>query len=364
MGRILILANFDLGLYKFRKDLIAELMKEGNEIYISLPYGKLVEPLKKMGCIFLDTSVDRRGINPVTDGKLFFCYIKMIRKIRPDYIISYTIKPNIYGGIAAAISKVPYALNITGLGTAFQKDGFVKKLVCFLYKTTCRKAHTVFFENEDNRRTFLKYHLVNEEKTYRLNGAGINLEEYPYTPYPEIEDEIRFLFIGRIMKEKGVDELFEAARKIRNQYPQAVFELVGLYEDDYKERIEQLEKEGVVRFYGYQEDVRPFIAKAHCFVLPSYHEGMANTLLESAAMCRPLITSRIHGCMEAVEDGKSGYLVRVKDSDELEEKIRDFIELDWMQKERFGIRSREIMEEKFEKGMVVGETVTAIKQNK
>lgn len=367
MSRILIAANFDVGLYKFRKDLIEKLIKTGNEVYISLPYGELVEPLKEMGCIFLDTPVDRRGINPVTDGKLFLHYWKMLHKIKPDLVITYTIKPNIYGGLVCRLQKVPYAINITGLGTAFQKEGLVKKLVCFLYRISCKKAKTVFFENEGNRQTFLEHKLVKEEQTCRLNGAGVNLEEYAYAEYPaktspdgQENNEIHFLFIGRVMKEKGVEELFEAAKRIKEKYTHVVFDIVGPYEDDYKEKVEKLEQEGVIRFFGYQEDVKPYIVNCHCFVLPSYHEGMANTLLEAGAMGRPLITSRIHGCMEAVEEGENGYLVEVQDVDDLEKKLEKFLGLSDEEKEEFGRRSRVIMEEKFEKGKVVEETMKGL----
>lgn len=366
MSKILILANFDVGLYKFRKDLIAKFLEQKHQVFISLPYGKLVEPLKKLGCQFIDTPIDRRGISLVTDGKLFFSYLSLLKKIQPDLVISYTIKPNIYGGLAARILKIPYAINITGLGTAFQKEGMVKKLVCMLYKSACKKAKTVFFENAGNRQTFLIHKLVKKKQTCLLNGAGINLEEYPYMKYPPNltagENEIRFLFIGRVMKEKGVDELFEAVRRIKKKYPNVVLELVGLYEDDYKEKVEQLEAKGILRFYGYQEDVKPYIARAHCFVLPSYHEGMANTLLEAGAMGRPLITSKIHGCMEAVEDGKNGYLVKVENVDDLERKMIQFIELDESEKEKFGRKSRKIMEERFEKEKVVDRTVARLEE--
>ena len=359
MSNILILANFDVGLYKFRKDLIKKFIEQNHEVYLSLPYGDLVEPLIAMGCHFVETPVDRRGINPLTDGKLFLKYLKLMRKIKPDLVITYTIKPNIYGGLSARILGIPNAVKITGLGTAFQKEGMVKKLVCFLYRISCKRANPIFFENEGNRQTFLEHHLAKKEQTVTLPGAGIHLHEYPYTPYPKSgpEKEVRFLFIGRVMKEKGVDELFEAARNIKEKYPKTEFDIVGPYEDDYEKTIEKLTKDHIIHFHGYQEDVKPFLEKCHAFVLPSYHEGMANTLLEAGSMGRPLITSRIHGCMEAVEEGKNGYLVKAQDAKDLEEKMIQFIELDDETKEQFVRESRRIMEEKFEKGKVVGMTV-------
>ena len=187
MKKVLVLANFDVGLYKFRKELLQELMNQSAEVYISLPYGTLVEPLKEMGCKFVDTNVDRRGMNPLKDYKLIVEYLKMIRKIRPDMVITYTIKPNLYGGMVCRMLRVPYAMNITGLGTAFQSENMVRKIACFLYKIVGKKAKVVFFENEGNRQVFLKEKLVREKQTCRLNGAGVNIDEYAYVKYPDEE---------------------------------------------------------------------------------------------------------------------------------------------------------------------------------
>lgn len=355
--KILILANLDVGLYKFRKALIQELLDQGNEVYISLPKGMLVEKMKGMGCHFIETPVDRRGINPATDFKLMLRYFEILKTIKPDLVITYTIKPNIYGGLAARLKRVPYAINITGLGTAFQNENMIKKLVVFLYKLACKKAKTIFFENEENKNVFLQNKIIKKSQACLLPGAGIDLTEYKMTQYPKESRNIRFLFIGRVMKEKGVEELFKAARNIKKVYPEASFDIVGPMEDDYKDRIHSLVKNGIIYYYGYQEDVRPFIEKCDCFVLPSYHEGMANTLLESGAMGRPLITSRIHGCMEAVKEGENGYLVDVKDARGLEDKIKDFIELSYEEKKKMGEMSRKVMVEKFDKKDVVRMTV-------
>lgn len=356
MKRILILANFDVGLYKFRKELIQELLNQGNEVYISLPDGELVRNLERMGCKFVNTAVDRRGINPKTDAKLMLFYCKLIKRLHPDMVITYTIKPNIYGGLMCRMLRVPYVVNITGLGTAFQSESAVKKLVTFLYKIALKKAKVVFFENIGNKQTFLDLNILKEKQTCVLNGAGVNLAEYPFCEYPSGE-EIRFLFIGRVMKEKGVDELFEVAKKIKKEYSNVFFDIVGPMEDNYKERIDKLVKNGIIEYHGYQEDVKPFIQKCQCFVLPSYHEGMANTLLEAGAMGRPLMTSRIHGCMEAVEDGKNGYLVKAKDTEELLEQIQKFLSIDYEKKKEMGEVSRKIIEKRFDKKKVVEKTM-------
>lgn len=356
MAKILILANNDVGLYKFRKELIQELINQGNNIFISLPNGTFVQPLIDMGCTFIETKVDRRGINPFTDFKLLTHYLKMLMTIKPDMVITYTVKPNVYGGIVSRIMKVPYATNITGLGTAFQHDGLLKKFIVFLYKLSCKKAKVVFFENEENKNVFIDNNIVKEENTCKLNGAGVNLGEYQFSDYPT-EDKIRFLFIGRVMKEKGVDELFEVVKRIKSEYDNILFDIVGPFEDNYKDVITELQKQGCIEYYGFQSDVKPFIKQSCCFVLPSYHEGMANTLLECGAMGRPLITSNIYGCKEAVVDSESGFLVSVRNSEDLYKKIKRFIELPYEDKVIMGQTSRKYIESVFDKKKVVEMTI-------
>ena len=353
--RILILANNDVGLYKFRKELIHELLKN-HEVIISLPNGECVEPLIKMGCRFIDTPVDRRGINPITDLKLLGFYNKLLKKEKPDLVITYTIKPNIYGSMIAKMQKIPYVVNITGLGTAFQSDNWLKKLVVTLYKNALSRVKCVLFENVENLNLFVENKIVNKSRTKLLNGAGVNLEEYPFQTYPSKDENIRFLFVGRVMKEKGINEYLEAAAKIKKDYPEVIFDVVGPMEDDYKVVIEQYQN--VINYYGFQNDVKPFIKQAHCFVLPSYHEGMANTLLESASMGRPLITSNIHGCKEAVSD--NGYLCEVKCVDSLHKQMKKFIDLDYENKVQLGLNSRKHMENVFDKNKVVDETIKEI----
>lgn len=353
---ILVIANNDIGLYKFRKELLQKLIDDGNEVYISLPNGNLVQPMVDMGCKFIDTAVDRRGINPVTDLKLFLNYRKMIGKVKPDFIITYTIKPNVYAGIVSAIKHKKYAINITGLGTAFQKQGLFLKLIVMLYKFACKKAHTVIFENCENMKLFLDYGIVKEEQCLLNAGAGVNLEEYPFEKYPPA-DKTRFLFIGRIMQEKGIDELFDAAKRIKREYDNVEFDVVGMYEDNYEETVNRLVDDGIINFYGYQQDVKPFVKQSHCFVLPSWHEGMANTNLECGAMGRPIITSNIHGCLEAVVDGKTGYLVEKKNANDLYEKIKRFIELPYDEKVKMGQASHDHIAEVFDKNKVVKNTV-------
>lgn len=357
MKKVLILANNDVGLYQFRQELIAELLKK-NKIYISLPYGDMIEPLKKKGCKFIDTPVDRRGLNPIKDMELFIYYMELLKKVKPDLVITYTIKPNIYGSLACELLGIPYAVNITGLGTAFQKKGALRALVTMMYKVSLRKAKVVFFENCENQQIFIDEKIVPENKTCLLNGAGVNLEKYTYIDYPTDRQPVRFLFIGRVMREKGVNELFKAMRMLRKDGVNCSLDVVGGYEENYESIIRRFEKEGWLNYHGFQDDVRPFIANCHCFVLPSWHEGMANTNLECAASGRPVITSYIHGCLEAVVEGKNGFLCEKQNARSLYEVMKKFAELpveDWAEMGKFG---REHMVEVFDKRKVVAKTIS------
>ena len=357
--KVLVVANFDVGLYKFRKELLQEILNSGHEVYISLPNGDLVQPLVDMGCQFIETELDRRGMNPVTDLKLIGKYRKILNQVKPDLVITYTIKPNIYMGMLCKNRSIPYVINITGLGTAFQSHGVMLKVFVEMYKLACKKAQTVIFENCENMQIFKDYGIVKEQQCLLNNGAGVNLEEYPFTAYPN-DEQIRFLFVGRVMQEKGIDELFEAARRIKEEYNNVYFDIVGPYEDDYKDVTEQLVNDGVIDYHGFQEDVKPFIEKAHCFVLPSWHEGMANTNLECGAMGRPIITSNIHGCLEAVEDGKTGFLAKPKNADDLYDKMKKFIDLPYDKKIEMGQASHNHIAENFDKKDVVSKTIERI----
>ena len=358
--KLLILANFDLGLYQFRQELLQRLLDAGHEVYISLPNGDLVRPLEEMGCRFIDTPIDRRGIDPVQDGRLLLRYRRLLREVKPDLVISYTIKPNIYGGLACRAAGIPFAANITGLGTAFQKEGALRRLVTALYKTALKNAKVVFFENAANRDTLLEMGIVRPEQCRVLMGAGVNLQRFAPVDYPTEDGATRFLFVGRLMREKGVDELLAAMQRLRDEGADCTLDVLGEPEEDYAAAIAAGERAGWLRYHGYQTDVRPFVAASHCFVLPSYHEGMANTNLECAAMARPLITSRIPGCMEAVEEGVSGLLCTPRDAESLYEAMRRFLALTAEERAAMGTAGRRRMEELFDKEKVVDATLEGL----
>ena len=356
MKEILILANHSGGLYDFRKDLIAELKKHAN-VTVAVPHNDRWAELLNLVNRVIELSVDRRGMNPLHDSKLFHQYRAILKEVKPDLVLTYTIKPNIYGGLACRMAHIPYAVNITGLGSAIENGGWLKKFVLALYKPALKGARVVFFENARNRDTRAATGVVPKGHDVVLNGAGVNLEDYPYQPYPQ-EGAVRFLFVGRVMHEKGVDELFAAAKRMKQEYGDGVeFHIVGSFEEGYKPLMDELEQAGVVKYHGYQSDMKRFYAMASCVVLPSYHEGMSNVLLEAAASGRPLITSDIPGCREAVENGVSGYLCLAKDANVLYDTMQCFVELPGNRQAEMGRRGRWLMEQKFSKTAVVAETI-------
>lgn len=356
--KVLIMANEPGGLYLFRKELIEELLKSC-EVFLALPYGEQIEPFISQGCHFVDTTMDRRGMNPREDLKLIKRFMNMIDDIRPDLVITYTIKPNIYGGFASRLSKTEYAANITGLGTAFEREGMLKTMVIAMYKVALKKAKVVFFENSSNRDLFVREKIVKQDQTCVLNGAGVNLEKFQYEEYPNNET-FHFLFIGRVMKEKGIDELLEATKRLNEEGHKCILDIVGPYEEDYSEIFKECENVGWLKYYGPQSNVRPFIKNCDCFVLPSYHEGMANTNLEAAATGRPVITSNIPGCKEAVIDGESGFLCPPRDVGSLYMTMRRMMETNKELRFKIGLSGRAHMEQNFAKQTVISKTMNQL----
>lgn len=360
--KILILANHYLTLRIFRRELIQELSKN-HEVVISIPEDEkeYMDELRSFGArLVYEKNMDRRAINPVKDLKLISSYKKLLKEEKPDRVITYTIKCNIYGAWACKSLNIPCYCNVTGLGSAFYNGGIIKTITSVMYKCSMNKAKVVFLENKGNEKTLLDMNIFRPEQTFVLNGAGVNLEKFPFTEYPANENKISFLFFARIMKEKGVDELFYAIEKLADEYDNLEFNFIGIYEDEYENKVKTLEDKGLIRYYGFQKDVVPFIQKSNCVILPSYHEGMANTLLESASIGRPIITSKIHGCMEAVVDNKSGLLAKACNKEDLYEKIRQFIEMPYKEKKDMGNCAREHMENNFDKYGVVRRTMDII----
>lgn len=356
MKKVLVLSNSSGGLYNFRRELIEEMVNRGLEVYICTPRGSKVELFEQLGAIFIETSISRRGINPVNDLKLLLMYCKLIKMVDPDIVLTYTIKPNIYGSIACRLAQKPYLNNVTGLGSAFIKPGLLSSILIIMYRIAFKKSRMVFFQNTDNleymlgKRTVFGPHRL-------IPGSGVNLERFKYTPYPEESDIIIFNFVGRIMKDKGFDDYLAAARAIKPKYPATKFNVIGSIESNqsyYEEIIAEYEKEDYIKYLGYQQEIEPFLLDSHCIIHPSRGgEGMSNVLLETAATGRCLIASDIPGCREIIEDGTNGFTFQAGNSDDLIEKVEKFIGLPHEMKAEMGRRSREKVEREFDRKIVV-----------
>lgn len=347
---ITLISNHSGGLYDFRKDLIYALQKQG-EIVAVVPKNDKWQELCSIVDKAIELPLDRRGMNPIHDFSLFCKYRQILREIKPKLVITYTIKPNVYGGIACRMAHIPYAVNITGLGSAIENGGLLRKFILMLYKVSLKGARVVFFENAANRDALVNAGVVPQGRNVVLNGAGVNLNDYPYQEYPN-DGTVRFLFVGRIMKEKGVDEFFVAAERMKKKYGKRVeFRMAGMFEEAYKQKIDELVNDGIIEYLGYQADMKSLYGAASCVVLPSYHEGMSNVLLEAAATGRPLITSDVPGCREAVEDGVSGYICPAKDADALYDAMQRFVELPESWRAEMGRRGRERMEKRYHSRM-------------
>ena len=357
--KVLIITNHSFMLWRFRRELIEELMKE-NEVVLVMPFVGHESDFMKMGLKCIETPFDRSRLNPFKDMELFKTYKKIITEEKPAQVITYSIKSNIYAGRVCAGMCIPYYANVQGTGTAFQKK-WLARIVIVMYRSALRSVEKVFFENQDNLDSFLERRIIPKEKAVLLSGAGINLETYDYSTYPGNEP-VHFLYVGRIAKEKGMDELFYSVRKLKEEGREFYLDIVGFYDEDedYENLIAELEWRGIATYHGFQNEPKSYYQSTDCVVLPSYYEGMSNVLLEAAAIGRPVITSDIPGCREAVEDGVSGFLVEAGNEESLLSAMRKFLDLSILDRDRMGFYGRRKMETDFAKEMVVEMTVKAI----
>ena len=325
----------------------------GDEVFISAPLDEKVADVEKLGCKIIDTQFNRHGTNPLADLKLMWRYRKMIKQLKPDAVLTYTIKPNLYGGMACALTGVPQIANVTGLGAAVEYPGLMQKLTILLYKIGMRKTWLTFFQNNDNM-DFCQEHGMVKGRTQLIPGSGVNLEHHVKKPYPAETEPIRFLFMGRIRREKGIEEYLAATEAITKKYDNVEFHVVGGCEGDYEGRLLDMQKKGIVTYHGRQSDVRPYYAMAACTLHPSFYpEGMSNVLLESCATGRPIMTTMRAGCREIVEDGRNGYLVKQQDATDLIEKVEKFINLPYVERKTMGDAAREKAEKEFDRNIVV-----------
>ncbi|MBE7100553.1 MAG: glycosyltransferase family 4 protein [Clostridiales bacterium] len=355
MKKIVILVNSDIVIYNFRLELVEALLSNGYQVVIVSPYGKRIDFLTQLGCKFIELNLARHGKNLFQDLNLLKNYKKILKLEKPDVVLTYTIKPNIYGGMACQSLKIPYIANITGLGDAIENGGLLQKITLFLYKLGLKKAKNVFFQNASNQKFFLDNKIVKGNNDL-LPGSGVNIERFAYAEYPT-NDAIKLLFIGRITRDKGVNELAEVAKIIASKYQNVVFDIVGWADEGSKNPFETL---GNCYCHGSQVEVKPFIEKTHAIVLPSYHEGMANVLLEAASCGRPILASNIPGCQETFEEGVTGFGFEPKNIESLCEVIEKFIALPYEQKCEMGKLGRKKMEEQFNRQIVVNKYLEQI----
>lgn len=350
---VLLLVNHEKGLICLRMELVERLLAEGHRVVVSLPFETAKELLTDMGCECIDTAVDRHGMNPFKDLKLLLNYRRIIRKTRPDLVLTYTVKSNVYGSIAARLCRVPCVSTVTGLGISVENGGLKQKLILFLYKFGIRKNKKIFFQNRTNME-FMQARKIVGENIALLPGSGVNLQKHAPFPYPTVEnDRYTFLVIGRLMRDKGTEELLCAARAIKADFPQVTFRLLGFIDGDFEQAVGRAIEDGIVEHVGQVDDVHSYMETSHATVHASYHEGMANALLESAAAARPVIATDVPGCRETFDDGVSGIACRARDAKSLEDAIRRFIALPYEEKKNMGLRGREKVEREFDRNLVV-----------
>lgn len=358
---IALLTNNDDDVYCFRKELIEALIAEGYEMLISCPDGPKFELMKDIPYIYDDPDIDRRGTNPVKDFGLMMHYRKLFKQYKPSVVLTYTAKPNVYASIAAHQLGIPVINNLTGLGSVVNETGLMKSFIMWLFKLAYRKSACMMFQNETNMHVAIDQGMVKGK--YRLiPGSGVDTDRYPLQPYPDGGDgktgaPVVFNYIGRILHDKGVDDYIEAAKRIKKDYPQTEFNMLGFIEpteSHYEQDLAELEKQDIVKYRGSQKDVKPFIARAHCTIHPStYGEGMSNVLQESASSGRFLITTNNPGCQETVENNKTGYIYQGGNVDALVQTIERFLALPNEQRKTAGELGRKRMIEKFSRKIVI-----------
>ncbi len=356
---VLILSITFKGIINTRKEVIQAIITDGHEVTIAARYDDGAKELSELGakCIFID--IDRRGTNPLKDTILVYKYMRLMRSISPDLVLSYTIKPNLFGGIACRILGIPQAANITGLGAAIENKGKLQKMVILLYRIGLKKVTKVFFQNTENRDFCLKNKMVSGNYEV-IPGSGVNLDKYRCHPYPT-SSLVKFLYVGRLMRDKGSIELFNAAQLISQEYPNVEFHIVGSCEAEFEPRFNQLKQLNIFVYHGIQKDVEPYLADCSCLIHPSYYEGMSNVCLEAAACGRPVITTNVAGCRETVESGRTGFLVQAHSAEDLTSKIKQFLSLSVEQRKEMGLQGRAKMETEFDRNFVVNAYMKVIR---
>jgi glycosyltransferase involved in cell wall biosynthesis len=366
--KILISLNTAWNLLNFRAGLINGLISSGFEVIAVAPSGKYVSELELLGCRFVHLEMDNQGTHPIRDLLLMWRYWRLLKTEKPDLCLFYTVKPNVYGSLASDFCRIPFINNVSGLGAVFIQGGVLRQFVSALYRLAFRNSNRVFFQNWDDLGLFLENRLVKKELTDVLPGSGINLHRF--TPVgdadrKQLTSPFRFLLIGRILKDKGVVEFVKAAQLLKELGLKAEFCLLGFLDVQNpaaisSEQMKEWTDQGFVKYLGVNDDVREHIALADCIVLPSYREGTPRTLLEAAAMGKPIITTNVVGCKEVVEHGVNGFLCEVKSAQDLALKMKEMVLLSEDQRILMGQNGRLKMEKEFDENIVIQKYLQAI----
>ena len=359
--KILVISNSSSGFYRLRKELVAALIPD-YKITVLAPSTGFENELISMGCSYRKIEYNTHGTNPFSELALIRKYHKLMNEISPDVVLTYAIKPNTYAGIVCQQKKIPYIVNITGLGSALAKKGFLQTISIFLYRKSLRKAHMVFFQNRENLDFLLSRKTLGKHNYMLIPGSGVNLKQYTALEYPKGND-VNFVYVARIIKEKGIDQYLDAAKYFKKQ-ENIHFHVCGACDESYKDIIQDLHQEGIITYHGVVnglDEIKKIYEMSSCIIHPTYYpEGISNVLLEAAASARPLIATDHAGCREVVDEGVNGYLFKPKNSKQLIERINTFLALSYEQKKQMGINGRHKVENEFNRDIVIREYISAI----
>lgn len=355
--KVAIVLNTSWNIYNFRMSLVHTLIKKGFEVHTIAPVDPYTPRLEAAGCHHHPLRMDSRGINPVKDLALVLELRDIYRRVKPDIILHYTIKPNIYGSLAAATLGIPTVNNVCGLGTVFLRNNLLSRIAIFLYRWSFRYPRKVFFQNIDDRDLFVNKRLVPAHSADLLPGSGIDLKRFTPKPFAR-NKEFTFLLISRLITDKGIFEFVEAVRKLKAEGVQARFQILGAKDPKHRrgipvETVQQWIDERTIEYLGTTEDVQPFIQSADCVVLPSYREGTPHTLLEAASCGKPIVATDVPGCHQVVENNHNGLLCQLKNAQDLAEKMKAMSRMDDETLRRFGINGRLKMEKEFDESLVI-----------
>lgn len=363
--KVLLIANEESTLYNFRREVISAFVSDGMHVVACYPFGEHTDEMRELGCDLVDIEVSRHGKNVLQDIKFYNTCKALLKQYNPDVVLTYTVKPNIYASLACSKLGVKYINNITGLGTVLQKENILSKLILALQKKAYMNTNCVFFQNEGNKEYMLKRGVITDQTpTEVLPGSGVNLEKQRFEEYPEERSSLKFAVISRIRKDKGYQELFEAAERINNKYPETEFHIAGWYEEgELSERLKELVEKGIVKYHGSvsQDDVHNILTECDCLIHPSYHEGMANVILEAAATGRPVVATNIPGCIEGFDEGVTGYACEPQNTESLYNAIERIINTPYKERVEMGKNARSKMEKQFDRNLVAKKYIERIK---